>query len=135
MITAPARALNFYPFVVFSEPFPYAVSPRAFNHEVSFDILDWLEEAAPWKLVKTDFYEQFEFSFHDALIPEQLTFLQEETFLKTLRIEVQKLFGVCLERRIDATAHKLVSGQRIRIRACFQRPRLCSNLTGLHANH
>lgn len=119
MSTAVARALDFSPFAVFSEPFPYAISPRAFNSEISFEILKWLEVEAPWKLVETDFYEQFEFSFVDANPPDQLKFLCDETFLNFLRVEVQKQLGACLTDRIDATAHRLIPGQRIRIHNDF----------------
>ena len=119
MITASIRALDFSPFAIFSEPFPYAVSPRAFNGAISYDILEWLEGEAPWKLVETDFYEQFEFNFVDALVPNHLTFLRNELFLEALRSKVQKLLGVRLGERIDATAHRLVPGQRIRIHNDF----------------
>lgn len=115
MIRAPAATLDFSRFEVFSEPFPYAVSPRVFNSELSSDILGWLETEAPWKLVETDFYEQFEFDFIDAKPPVSLRFLQEQAFHDALRTEVEKLFGVKLRGRVDATAHKLVGGQRIRI--------------------
>ena len=115
MITAPAATLDFSRFEVFSEPFPYAVSPRVFNSELSSDILGWLETDAPWKLVETDFYEQFEFDFADADPPACLRFLQDQVFRDVLRTEIQKLFGVRLGGRVDATAHKLIGGQRIRI--------------------
>jgi Rps23 Pro-64 3,4-dihydroxylase Tpa1-like proline 4-hydroxylase len=119
MTTAQARVLNFSPFEVYSEPFSYAVSARAFDDGVSADILAWLESEAPWKLVETDFYEQFEFSFLDAEVPAELTFLQEETFIDSLATEVRKLFGVGLSGRVDATAHRLLPGQRIRIHNDF----------------
>jgi Rps23 Pro-64 3,4-dihydroxylase Tpa1-like proline 4-hydroxylase len=119
MITAPARILDFSPFAVFSKPFPYAVSPRALNDEISLDILEWLETEAPWKFVETNFYEQFEFSFNDTHLPEGLSFLKHETFLAALRAEVQKLLGIHLSARIDATAHRLIPGQRIRIHNDF----------------
>jgi Rps23 Pro-64 3,4-dihydroxylase Tpa1-like proline 4-hydroxylase len=119
MITASVPALDFSPFAVFSEPFSHAVSLSAFNSEISFAILKWLETEAPWKLVETDFYEQFEFNFVDANPPDHLTFIRDETFLNSLRAEVQKLLGVTLADRIDATAHRLVLGQRIRIHNDF----------------
>jgi Rps23 Pro-64 3,4-dihydroxylase Tpa1-like proline 4-hydroxylase len=119
VITTPTTVLDFSPFEVFSEPFPYAVSPRTFNNEISLEILKWLETEAPWKLVETDFYEQFEFSFDDACIPGHLMFLQAEKFLDALRAEVQKQLGIPLGRRIDVTAHRLVPGQRIRIHNDF----------------
>jgi len=119
MIIDTAAELDFSPFEVFSEPFPYAVSSRAFREDISFDILKWLETQAPWKLVETDFYEQFEFSFADASFPDRLTFLWEETFLASLRTEVQKHLGISLEGRVEATAHRLVPGQRIRVHNDF----------------
>lgn len=115
MRTAPAAILEFSRFEVFSEPFPYVVSPCVFNSELSSDILIWLETDAPWKLVETDFYEQFEFDFIDSNPPARLRFLQDKVFHDALKAEVQNLFGVRLEGRVDATAHKLVGGQRIRI--------------------
>jgi Rps23 Pro-64 3,4-dihydroxylase Tpa1-like proline 4-hydroxylase len=119
MIIAPSRTIDFAPFSVFSEPFTYAVSPRAFNHKISFEVLKWLETSAHWKLVKTDFYEQYEFSFEEACIPEHLRFLRDRIFLDTLKTKVQTLLGVSFQGRIDATAHKLTPGQRIRIHNDF----------------
>jgi len=114
-----AAELDFSQFEVFSEPFPYAVSSRAFRDDISLDILKWLETEAPWKLVETDFYEQFEFNFADAHLPDRLTFLWNEKFLDALKAEIQKLSGKHLSGQIDATAHRLISGQRIRIHNDF----------------
>jgi len=47
----------------FSKPFDYFLSPQALRDDLSTTLLAWLETEAPWKLVKTDFYEQYEFSF------------------------------------------------------------------------
>lgn len=114
-----AAELDFSPFEVFSEPFAYAVSSRAFREDISFDILKWLETEAPWQLVETNFYEQFEFSFADAHLPDRLTFLRDEKFFDALRAEFQQLFERNLGGRVDATAHRLISGQRIRIHNDF----------------
>jgi Rps23 Pro-64 3,4-dihydroxylase Tpa1-like proline 4-hydroxylase len=119
MITASAQVLDFSAFSVFSKPFPYGVSPRAFKNEISLDVLDWLETEAPWKLVEKDFYEQYEFSFVDARLPSKLAFLKAEAFFDALRAEVQRLLRVSLRNHIDATAHMLVPGQRIRIHNDF----------------
>jgi Rps23 Pro-64 3,4-dihydroxylase Tpa1-like proline 4-hydroxylase len=119
MTTAHARVLNFSPFEVYSEPFSYAVSARAFDDGVSANILTWLESEAPWKLVETDFYEQFEFNFLDAELPAALTFLRKQTFIDSMSSEIRKLFGVSLSGIVDATAHRLLPGQRIRIHNDF----------------
>lgn len=103
----------------FSKPFTYFVSQQAFTQDVSDEILNWLEFEAPWKLVETNFYEQYEFSVADAELPAGLSFLQEDSFLAELKARIEHLFGTTLSSRIDLTAHKLVSGQRIRIHNDF----------------
>lgn len=108
-------AISNSPFDIFTEPFSYAVTPRFFDNVASIAILEWLEADAPWQLVETDFYEQYEFSFMDVKLPKSLTFLKDETFLGPLRQNVQSLFSVTLDERIDATAHRLIPKQRIGI--------------------
>jgi len=115
MTTSPAADLAFSPFKVFSEPFPYAITTRVFRDEISYAILEWLQCEAPWKLVETDFYEQFEFSFVDANPPSHLRFIGERLFIISLKAEIEKLFGIRLADRVDVTAHRLIEGQRIRI--------------------
>ena len=54
--------LRFSNVEVFSKPFDYIVSLEALDLDAGRSLLAWLESGAPWKLVETDFYEQFEFS-------------------------------------------------------------------------
>lgn len=115
MTTVPGADLDFSPFEVFSGPFPYAITKRTFIDEISYAILEWLQTAAPWQLVETDFYEQFEFSLFDADLPPRIRFLGGRTFIDALSREIEKLFGVRLAERVDVTAHRLTQGQRIRI--------------------
>ena len=119
MIISAVEAIDYSPFVVVAEPFPYAVSPQFFTGAASAAALTWLETEAPWQLVETDFYEQYEFSFIDAHVPTSLAFLKDNDFLGSLRATVQALFGVTLGQRIDATAHRLIPEQRIRIHNDF----------------
>ena len=56
---------------VSSKPFPYFVSPEALQPDTSQMVLAWLETDVPWQLVKTDFYEQFEFSLWDVRLPSE----------------------------------------------------------------
>ena len=99
----------------FSKPFDYFVSPRALSDDLSTTLLTWLEARAPWKLVETDFYEQYEFSFWDVDVPSQLLVFREPEFLSALKATVEDLFRVELTNDIDVAAHKLIPGQRIRI--------------------
>jgi Rps23 Pro-64 3,4-dihydroxylase Tpa1-like proline 4-hydroxylase len=104
---------------ILSKPFPYFMSPKAFSEDVSLEILNWLEIDAPWRLVETNFYEQYEFSFADAQVPVPLSFLQEDSFREELKRTIECLFKTRLSDQIDLTAHKLARGQRIRIHNDF----------------
>lgn len=100
---------------VFAFPFPYFVCHQALSTQLSSELLIWLENDAPWKLVETDFYEQYEFSFFDIQLPSEISFLTSSEHLTQVRNLIEDLFLVKLDSRIDFTAHKLISGQRIRI--------------------
>ena len=104
---------------VYSEPFPYMVSPAIMDLAVSRRILAWLETESSWRLVETDFYEQFEFSLLDVRLPSELAFLRSGVFLAAVKARVASLFGADLGEGIDATAHRLVPGQRIRLHNDF----------------
>jgi Rps23 Pro-64 3,4-dihydroxylase Tpa1-like proline 4-hydroxylase len=113
MEVSTGKVLSFSSAEAFSRPFPYFISLGAFGHEVSMEILTWLETGAPWGLVETSFYEQYEFDFLDVSPPGHLSFLYKASFLHTLKSKVERLFGVELSSRVDLTAHKLIPGQRI----------------------
>jgi Rps23 Pro-64 3,4-dihydroxylase Tpa1-like proline 4-hydroxylase len=103
----------------FSKPFDYFVSPQALGADLSGKLLSWLETEAPWRLVETDFYEQYEFSFWDVDVPASLLVFREPVFLSELKMKVEDLFKVALSNDIDVAAHKLIPGQRIRIHNDF----------------
>lgn len=100
---------------LFERPFPHFVSPLALSADASELILDWLEFEAPWRLVTTDFYEQYEFSFWDVNLPSTITFLKDQSFLASSKKRIEEQFKIQLRASFDFTAHKLVSGQTIRI--------------------
>jgi Rps23 Pro-64 3,4-dihydroxylase Tpa1-like proline 4-hydroxylase len=103
----------------FSQPFDYFVSPLALRDHISKGLLDWLETGAVWKLVETDFYEQYEFSLWDVDVPPELLLFREPDFLSALKTKVEGLFKMELSNDIDVAAHKLIPGQRIRIHNDF----------------
>ncbi len=82
-------------------------------------MLEWLEEGAPWSLRVADFYEQHEFSFEDAVLPDQLAEAFSPKALDELRQHMESRFGVELSTRIDVTAHRLSRGQRIKVHNDF----------------
>ena len=102
-----------------TEPFPYSVVSKTFPSSLSLDILDWLESETSWKLVETDFYEQYEFSLLDIDLPERLSFFSDPASLQAIKNKFEGLFGVSLKDKFDMVAHKLVPGQSIRIHNDF----------------
>lgn len=86
---------------------------------LAISMLDWLEKDAPWKLRVAEFYEQYEFSFDDATLPDQLAEAFSHKALDDLRQHMESCFGVELLNRIDVTAHLMSHGQRIKIHNDF----------------
>jgi Rps23 Pro-64 3,4-dihydroxylase Tpa1-like proline 4-hydroxylase len=97
------------------EPFPCFTVARVLSEELEQELLTWFESAAPWRLAVMDFYEQYEFDFKDAVIPEGLQFLFSDDSLYRLRNKMGSLLGATLKPQVDITAHKLNRTQRIRI--------------------
>lgn len=101
------------------KPFPHFILRRIFPRVESFAILDWLESSAPWSLVETNFYEQYEFDVRDAVLPPSLSFLTKDDFVYQIKRWFENLFETTLSTRIDVTAHKLLAGQTIRLHNDF----------------
>jgi Rps23 Pro-64 3,4-dihydroxylase Tpa1-like proline 4-hydroxylase len=97
------------------KPFQHFICENVLDPELSLSLLGWLETEAPWNLVEADFYEQFEFSFFQAELPSNLSFLASEPFLRAVTSDVEGLFNASLASEIHFTAHKLEPGQRIRV--------------------
>lgn len=98
-----------------STPFPHATSLEGLCPESATRLLLWLESEAQWQLVETSFYEQYEFSFRDIVLPTDVPSPLSLTTLNYLKSLMEKWFKTRLSEKIDVTAHKLVAGQRIRI--------------------
>lgn len=103
----------------FSSPFEYFTSPEALNANLAAKTLKWLETTAPWKLVEANFYEQYEFSLWNAVLPFDIEILVSPHFINNLRVRIGELFKTGFGYKIDVTAHKLVQGQRIRLHNDF----------------
>ncbi len=103
----------------FADPFSHFLSHKVFKPDVSQRILAWLENTSRWKLVETNFYEQFEFSLLDCCPPKGLGLLRSPFFLRSLGNRLEKLFNTSLDEHPHITAHKLVPGQSIRLHNDF----------------
>lgn len=100
--------------IVNEEPFRYATFSECLATSLSGDILAWFEHDAPWRLKRTDFYEQYEFSCWDSTSPIA-SHLTSSRVLEVVRSEMMKVFGRTFEEPISVVAHKLLEGQRIGI--------------------
>lgn len=96
-------------------PFPCFTVSQVLSEELEQKLLAWFESAAPWRLSVMDFYEQYEFDFKDAVIPDGLKSLFSEDALAQLRDRIGSLLGATLKSQVDITAHKLSRTQRIRV--------------------
>ena len=109
------KKIDFTGIEVCNEPFDYFILPEAFSEKESLLTLNWFETEAPWKLVKADFYTQYEFDFESMKLPEKISFLNQRGFLNHLIEQFEDIFSVKLAKQVDITAHKLVKGQTIRL--------------------
>ena len=100
-------------------PFRYFFARRCISKVIEQMLLDWFESAAPWQLVETDFYEQYEFNILAVDLPEPVSSLASPDNLFSLRHSVATIFDVALDDRVTLLAHKLVPGQRIGIHNDF----------------
>ena len=69
----------------FDSPFPHFVWRRVLGVSQIRALASWLEQIDAWKLIETDFYEQYEFSFLDVDLPSELAFLTSPGFLQRIR--------------------------------------------------
>jgi Rps23 Pro-64 3,4-dihydroxylase Tpa1-like proline 4-hydroxylase len=82
--------------------------------------LFWLQNAAPWKLTVTDFYEQYEFSLLNSPLAGAVERLVEREFIETVASNLERSFEIDRKLElVDVTAHKLTAGQTIRIHNDF----------------
>lgn len=98
-----------------SRPFCYLLLGRVFPDAVVELLISWLERDGRWRLVETDFYEQYEFSLMDAELPMALAHLVDRAGLDETRHFIEREFGCRLTDRVDLVAHKLLPGQRIAV--------------------
>ncbi len=99
----------------FSSPFPYFYATDVFSPKVHKALQDWFKSESAWRLVQTDFYEQYEIKLRFASLPSTLAFLTSLPFLTHLQSEAATLFGTKFLDHIEMVAHKLTPGQRIGI--------------------
>lgn len=98
-----------------TEPFPHAVSASFLDPDLAARALQWLETEAPWKLRIADFYEQHEFGLSEDTLPPSLRDLIAPQAVSAYIEAMVTPIASGGMRLVEATAHKLSSGQTIRI--------------------
>lgn len=95
-------------------PFEHAVIPECIEDFAAERLLRWFETSAPWRLVETDFYEQYEFSFFDCQA-EESRLLTDDLTVSELREAMGGMFGIRYGPEVSIVAHRLLPGQHIGI--------------------
>ncbi len=96
-------------------PFAHVMVDRCLGEADEAALLTWFEQDAPWRLVQTDFYEQYEFSLLHVPLSPPVARLFAPAVLDDLRRQMAETFGSALTHQVSAVAHKLLPGQRIAI--------------------
>lgn len=112
--------LNFPRAAASEKPFPHARLPAAISRDLADAALSWLTTEAPWALRVEDFYVQHEFSLLNVPLGGAIAPLASEGFIDDVRQGLERTFapGRTL-RLVDVNAHRLTSGQVIRVHNDF----------------
>jgi Rps23 Pro-64 3,4-dihydroxylase Tpa1-like proline 4-hydroxylase len=102
-----------------SEPFPHISNAQVIPHDLAEATLEWMESSAPWKLRVESFYEQWEIHLSNEIIPVRLQDLISAKLIDGLVDLMLRPIAKGPLELIEVTAHKLVSGQTIRIHNDF----------------
>lgn len=96
-------------------PFAHSTHIAPLPADLCDAALAWMETAAPWRLRVASFYEQWELHLDSQLLPAELQpLLASDTVEALQRLMLAPIVEVPI-KLTEATAHKLVSGQTIRI--------------------
>ena len=98
-----------------TEPFRHATCFGLLPNALLEGALAWMEGAAPWSLRVESFYEQWELSLSPATLPASLLGLVSPGTVACIGRQLVAPIHPGEFRFVEATAHKLVAGQTIRI--------------------
>ena len=82
--------LNLSDITFFQLPYSHFQTSSAFSDNIAGKIYDWLSDVAPWRLVETDFYEQYECSLLNVMLPYELRFLSQPASLRFVKQKWKK---------------------------------------------
>ena len=102
------------------KPFSCFTIENAVSELIEQRLLAWFEQSAPWKLRVADFYEQYEFSFDDLVLPADIQPVFSSSSVQQIRHEMEKHFRTKLRANVEITAHQLTNNQTIRVHNDFR---------------
>ncbi len=97
------------------EPFRHATCREFLPAALLEETLLWMQKDAPWKLRIASFYEQWELHLSPEILPSQLQELLAPEIITEIERRLIRPIEAGRVRFVEATAHKLVAGQTIRI--------------------
>jgi len=100
-------------------PFPHFVSFSNLSKDLLHIIYNSLRATNNWKLVETDFYEQYEFSLLDSDLSSDFKVLISSDFVSLIKKQFQSQFKINTLQLVDVVAHKLIKNQKIGVHNDF----------------
>lgn len=97
------------------EPFLHTTATGVIPDDLCALTLDWMETEGPWKLRIASFYEQWEMHLDAETLPVRLLALCAPAAVEWLSQLMLAPLGSMGLRLTEVTAHKLVTGQTIRV--------------------
>jgi Rps23 Pro-64 3,4-dihydroxylase Tpa1-like proline 4-hydroxylase len=98
-----------------SAPFPHVVAQQLLTEIFAEHLLIWFEQDAPWRLRVESFYEQYELNLHQVGLPSQLKSLVAQGTIECFIGGMLAPLTTDHLVLVEANAHKLVAGQKIKI--------------------
>ena len=95
------------------KPFVHFSSTSVLRNGLDEKIYVWFQSTPEWTLVETDFYEQYEFSLLNIILPKEVECLIEPILLQSITDQFTEVFQVSGFKLVDVVAHKLVNSQHI----------------------
>lgn len=98
-----------------SDPFPHFLLPDFLDPETASNVLDWLEQSAPWTLQTSNFYIQHgSGKLADCVSGTKAAAVASPIALQIIRKNLERVFGtrLCPDRG-GVIAHRLLPGHRI----------------------
>jgi Rps23 Pro-64 3,4-dihydroxylase Tpa1-like proline 4-hydroxylase len=102
-----------------NQPFAHFTCTEILRDNVDALLFDWLGQTGEWYLSETDFYEQYEFNFLRAQLPEQLQCMVSKETINIIQNKFETYFKIDSLELVGVMAHKLIHDQKIGIHNDF----------------